>query len=218
MSSRSPVSKNLSRLNSHFGKFVHIETKHIWLQNATKKSNHRTMRRSPFENQPCSAAQALGEIGEWWTLLILREAFFGTQRFTDFQERLGIARNILTARLSKLVATGILTRQIAPGRGNPRLYRLTAKGRDTLPVFIALSQWGDRWINSGGREPIRILEAATGQEIDKLRIRSREGRPLEARDMRVVPGPGADSATRRRFGGARSSADAPDAASSFAKG
>jgi DNA-binding HxlR family transcriptional regulator len=176
------------------------------------------MRRSPFENQLCSAAQALSEIGEWWTLLILREAFFGTQRFTDFQERLGIARNILTARLNKLVATGVLTRQTGPGRGNPRFYRLTAKGRDTLPVFIALSQWGDRWIKSGGREPIRILEAATGQEIDRLRIWSREGRPLEARDMRVVPGPGADSATRRRFGGAHASADAPDTASSFANG
>ena len=176
------------------------------------------MRRSPFENQTCSAAQALSEIGEWWTLLILREAFFGTQRFTDFQERLGIARNILTARLNKLVETGILTRQSAPGRGNPRLYRLTAKGRDTLPVFIALTQWGDRWINSGGNEPIRIVETATGQEIDRLRILARDGRPLEARDMRVIPGPGADSDIRRRFGGASPAAETADAASSFVKG
>jgi len=175
------------------------------------------MRRSPFENQTCSAAQALSEIGEWWTLLILREAFFGTQRFTDFQERLGIARNILTARLNKLVETGILTRQSAPGRGNPRLYRLTAKGRDTLPVFIALTQWGDRWINSGGKAPIRILEAATGQEIDGLRVCARDGRPLAAREMRIVPGPGADPGIQRRFGGAGLAAVAPDSTSSFLK-
>jgi DNA-binding HxlR family transcriptional regulator len=199
------------------GEFVHIETNHIWLQNTTKKSNTRTMRRSPFENQTCSAAQALSEIGEWWTLLILREAFFGTQRFTDFQERLGIARNILTARLNKLVEKGILTRQSAPGRGNPRLYRLTAKGRDTLPVFIALTQWGDRWINGGGKAPIRILEAATGQEIDTLRACARDGRPLAARDMRIVPGPGADPGIRRRFGGAGLAAEAADVASSFLK-
>jgi len=174
------------------------------------------MPRSPFENQLCSAAQALSEIGEWWTLLILREAFFGTQRFTDFQARLGIARNILTARLNKLVATGILTRQTAPGRGNPRLYRLTAKGRDTLPVFIALAQWGDCWINEG-KAPIRILEVATGQEIDRLRICARDGRPLAARDMRIVPGPGADPEIRRRFGGADAAAGPLHAASSFFK-
>jgi DNA-binding HxlR family transcriptional regulator len=204
--------------DSHRSEFVHIETNHIWLQNTTKKSNSRAMRRSPFENQLCSAAQALSEIGEWWTLLILREAFFGTQRFTDFQARLGIARNILTTRLNGLVDTGILTRQIAPGRGNPRLYRLTAKGRDTLTVFIALTQWGDRWINSEGRAPIRILEAATGAEIDRLRLCARDGRPLAAREMRIVPGPGADAQIRRRFGGGDAGSEPTEAASSFFEG
>jgi DNA-binding HxlR family transcriptional regulator len=162
------------------------------------------MKRSSFENQVCSVADALSEVGEWWTLLILREAFFGTQRFTDFQARLGIARNILTARLNKLVATGILIPQAAGGRGNPRLYRLTEKGREVLPVFIALMQWGDRWINDGGKTPVRVVEAATGEEIAHLELRSRDGRPLAAREMRIVPGPGADPATRRRFGDPRS--------------
>lgn len=176
------------------------------------------MRRSPLENQVCSAAQALGELGEWWTLLILREAFFGTQRFTDFQERLGIARNILSARLNKLVEVGILTRRSATGRGNPRLYRLTDKGRDALPVFIALMQWGDRWINNDGKAPVRIVEAATGLEIAPLQVGARDGRPLAAREMRVVPGPGADADIRRRFGAAPSRAEAPDAASAFRRG
>jgi len=176
------------------------------------------MRRSPLENQVCSVAQALGELGEWWTLLILREAFFGTQRFTDFQERLGIARNILSARLNKLVKSGILTCAAAAGRGNPRLYRLTEKGRDVLPVFIALMQWGDQWLSNNGKAPVLIVESATGRDIERLRVRASDGRPLAARDMRVVPGPGADVEIRRRFGAAPSRAEQPDAASSFRRG
>ncbi len=152
------------------------------------------MARSPFEDQVCSVAQALAEIGERWTLLILREAFFGTQRFTDFQQRLGIARNILAARLDKLVTLGILTVQNAEGRGNPRLYRLTEKGRDAIPAFIALMQWGDRWIAGEAKAPIRVVEAATGVEIDRLVVRARDGRPLAAREMRVIAGPGAPQA------------------------
>ena len=176
------------------------------------------MKRSPFENQVCSVADALSEIGEWWTLLILREAFFGTQRFTDFQARLGIARNILTTRLNKLAETGILTRHSAPGRGNPRLYRLTAKGREILPVFIALMQWGDCWINHDGKAPVRVIEAATGEEIERLLVRSRDGRALAARDMRIVPGPGANADIRQRFGLADLASEQPEAAFSFRRG
>jgi DNA-binding HxlR family transcriptional regulator len=173
------------------------------------------MQNLPFENQRCSVAAALGEVGEWWTLLILREAFFGTARFTDFQANLGIARNILTARLTKLVETGILTRRLASGRGNPRLYRLTDKGREILPIFIALMQWGDRWINNEDNAPIRILDAATGEEIEPVRVRSRDGRPLAAREMRVVPGPGADADIRQRFGPAALASEQPETAFSL---
>jgi DNA-binding HxlR family transcriptional regulator len=176
------------------------------------------MKRSPFENQVCSVADALSEVGEWWTLLILREAFFGTQRFTDFQARLGIARNILSARLNKLVETGILIPHVAAGRGNPRLYRLTEKGGAVLPVFIALMQWGDRWINNGGKAPIRIVEAATGEEIEPIRVCSRDGRPLAAREKRVVPRPGADADIRQRFGGAALAGEQPETAFSVRGG
>jgi DNA-binding HxlR family transcriptional regulator len=173
------------------------------------------MKGSSFDNQVCSVADALSEVGEWWTLLILREAFFGTQRFTDFQARLGIARNILSARLNKLVETGILVPHVAAGRGNPRLYRLTEKGREVLPVFIALMQWGDRWINNEGNAPIRILEAATGEEIEPVRVRSRDGRPLAAREMRIVPGPGADADIRQRFGPTALAGEQPETAFSL---
>ncbi|WP_158812750.1 helix-turn-helix domain-containing protein [Methylocapsa sp. S129] len=176
------------------------------------------MQTPPFEDQPCSVAQALGEIGERWTLLILREAFFGMQRFTDFQARLGVARNILTARLNKLVATGILTRNVAPGRGNPRFYRLTEKGRDVLPAFIALMQWGDRWIAGEAKAPVRVVDTATGEEIARLRVCARDGRPLVAREMRVVPGPGADVSIHRRFGATASGGEAPEAAFAFRRG
>jgi DNA-binding HxlR family transcriptional regulator len=173
------------------------------------------MARSPFEDQVCSVAQALAEIGERWTLLILREAFFGTQRFTDFQQRLGIARNILAARLDKLVTLGILTVQDAEGRGNPRLYRLTEKGRDAIPAFIALMQWGDRWIAGEAKAPIRVVEAATGVEIDRLVVRAKDGRPLVPREMRVIAGPGADGETKARFSGL--AADKPQAGFSFGR-
>src|SRR5260370_3934835 len=194
---------------------VHIETNHVWLQSATKKSRPPGMARAPFEDQVCSVAQALAEIGERWTLLILREAFFGTQRFTDFQQRLGIARNILAARLDKLVTLGILTVQNAEGRGNPRLYRLTEKGRDAIPAFIALMQWGDRWIAGEAKAPIRVVEAATGVEVDRLVVRARDGRPLVAREMRVVAGPGADAETKERLG--ELAADQPQAGFSFGR-
>jgi DNA-binding HxlR family transcriptional regulator len=164
------------------------------------------MRRSPLKDQVCSVAQALAELGGWWTLLILREAFFGTQRFTDFRDRLGVAPNILSARLSSLVESGVLSCAAASGRGNPRLYRLTDKGRDALPVFITLMQWGDRWINNDGKAPVVVIEAATGKAIEPVRVRAGDGRPLAARDLKIVHGPAAPADIRRRFGSAVSSA------------
>jgi DNA-binding HxlR family transcriptional regulator len=160
------------------------------------------MRRSPQESQVCSIARALGELGERWTLLILREAYFGTRQFTEFHRRLGVARNILTARLNGLVKAGILTRAVAPGRGGPRVYRLTDKGRDALPAFVALMQWGDRWLDEGREAPVIIVEAATGRPIEAVCVRAGDGRPLAPRELRVIAGPGASAEIRQRFGAA----------------
>jgi len=92
-----------------------------------------------------SVAAAVSEVGDRWTFLVLREAFYGVQRFTDMHANLGIARNILSNRLSRLVDRGILTRQ-ADGTSQVPRYRLTAKGRDLYPVALALMQWADRWV------------------------------------------------------------------------
>lgn len=158
------------------------------------------MRNASFESQTCSIARTLEVIGEWWTLLIVREAFFGTQRFTDFEKNLGIAKNVLAERLRKLVEAGVMRREAVAARGNPQLYQLTEKGRDLLPIAIALMQWGDQWINGRGQAPVRIRERATQDEIGPLVVRNKQGRPLMLDDIEVVPGPGASDAICRRFG------------------
>src|SRR5215217_2183459 len=96
----------------------------------------------------CSIARTLGVVGEKWTLLVLREAFYGVRRFDDFHAALGCARNLLSARLKTLVAEGLLDKQgYRDDRGRRREeYRLTEKGRGLLPAVVALMQWGDRWV------------------------------------------------------------------------
>src|ERR1700722_11393546 len=111
------------------------------------------MRRKTFAHMNCSIARALEQIGEWWTFLIVREALMGTRRFDRFQANLGIARNILAARLKKLVARGILERVVAPDDGRRVEYRMTAKGRALFPVLMALREWGDRWVVGANGAP-----------------------------------------------------------------
>src|SRR5947208_5704001 len=103
------------------------------------------MRRASFADMNCSIARALEVVGEWWTLLILRDAFFGITRFDDFQRRLGIARNILTVRLATLVENGIMERREYDIRGRAD-YVLTPKGRALWPALTTLREWGDEWL------------------------------------------------------------------------
>jgi DNA-binding HxlR family transcriptional regulator len=148
----------------------------------------------------CSIARTLDWVGEPWTLLIVREAFFGTQQFTEFERNLGIAKNVLSARLRKLVEADILDRTAVSGRGNPQLYALTDKGRDLFPVLIALMQWGDRWI-AQGKAPVRVVNRKTQAEIAPMNLRDGRGRVLSSKDLAILPGPGANRAIARRFGG-----------------
>jgi DNA-binding HxlR family transcriptional regulator len=157
------------------------------------------MRHSEFPSQVCSVARSLEIVGEWWTLLVVREAFFGTERFSDFEANLGIAKNVLTDRLNTLVDAGVMRRTPVPGRGNPVRYSLTDQGRDLLPVLVALMQWGDRWVN-GGKAPVRVLERTSGKEVALVRVTNSGGAKLGARDVVIVPGPGADAALKNRFG------------------
>jgi DNA-binding HxlR family transcriptional regulator len=103
-----------------------------------------------YETQNCSAARTLEIVGERWTLLIVRDALFrGVTRFADFQRSLGLARNVLAARLDRLVEVGLMERRPAPGVSYQE-YVLTEKGRDLQPVLVALTHWGDRWAAPAG--------------------------------------------------------------------
>ena len=168
------------------------------------------MRRKTFAHMNCSIARALEQIGEWWTFLIVREALMGTRRFDRFQSNLGIARNILAARLKKLVARGILERAAAPGDPRRGEYRLTEKGRALFPVLMALREWGDRHVVAPGRVPVIVVDRVNSQPIE-VRVRSRDGRPIEWLDARMIPGPGAQAALRARLTRPRKSAAAPAA-------
>ncbi len=147
----------------------------------------------------CSVADALGLIGEGWTILIIREAFFGSRRFEDFQKHLGIARNILTIRLQKLVEGGILERKPIKEGAKRHEYKLTQMGRDLYPVLITLTQWGDRWLCTENGAPVKFVERDTGKEIAKVTIQNKNGKEIKARDLVLIPGPGATDETRKRL-------------------
>jgi DNA-binding HxlR family transcriptional regulator len=155
------------------------------------------MGRTRFADMHCGIAQALEVIGDWWTLLIVRDAFFGVRRFADFARSLGIARNILTARLQHLVDHGIFERVDVGTTGQRYEYRLTPKGEDLLPVLVALREWSDEWVFGRGNEPIVVQDRRTGKRVPRMRPLGADGRPLSRRDLRVVAGPGASAQTRR---------------------
>jgi DNA-binding HxlR family transcriptional regulator len=123
------------------------------------------MRRASFEDMNCSVARSLEIIGEWWTLLILRDAFRGVHRFYDFLSSLGIARNVLAVRLTKLVEHDILERRPVAGHAGRHEYRLTEKGRDLQPVLLALLRWGDRW-TAEDEPPVVLDHTGCGHDAD----------------------------------------------------
>lgn len=157
------------------------------------------MPKNKLNDLNCSIANALDLIGEWWTILILREAFFGTRRFEDFQLHLGIARNILTARLRKLCDSGVLERVPVKAGAKRQEYQLTKMGRDLQPTLIALTQWGDRWLHTSDGAPVKFIERASGEEIADIAVLSKDGRELKARELALIPGPGATAKTRERL-------------------
>jgi DNA-binding HxlR family transcriptional regulator len=156
------------------------------------------MARKRFSEMNCSAAQALEQIGDWWTLLIVREAFYGTATFSGFQEQLGIARNILTERLVSLVENGIMRREQTRPDVDRYTYHLTPKGQALLPMLVALMQWGDAWV-FGGEGPLRLIDAEKREPIAALKVQAADGRTLSPKDLRFRPGSGANETTLARF-------------------
>ena len=147
------------------------------------------MKLKSFQDMDCSLAQALEIVGERWTLLILRDAFFGIHRFDDFQGRLGIARNILSMRLARLVEEGILERRPLSTGGRRAEYHLTAKGKALQPVLVALTQWGDRWYPGACGSRIEFVERDSGEPIPPVQVLAGDGRVLAPREIGVrAPG------------------------------
>jgi DNA-binding HxlR family transcriptional regulator len=141
----------------------------------------------------CSLARTLAVVGDWWTLLIVRDAFLGVRRFGDFQKSLGIAKNILATRLERLATNGIIERG---GSEKRPVYRLTEKGRALLPAMVALMQWGDRFV-SANKPPV-IVTDERGRQVASVQLKSGGGE-VSAESVRFHPGPGATPRTRAFF-------------------
>jgi DNA-binding HxlR family transcriptional regulator len=132
----------------------------------------------------CSIASALDIVGEPWTLLIVRDAFYGVRRFDDFQENLGIARNVLTARLKKLVEAGVFRKTAYRQRPLRHEYRLTEKGAALFTVIVGLKQWGDRFGTAArGGKPMDLVDRGDGRPLEPLLIDADTGQRLELTEI-----------------------------------
>ena len=149
-----------------------------------------TMLGRNYEGQNCSIAKSLELIGERWTMLIVREVFLGNRRFDEIATRLNIARNVLTARLTRLVDEGVLTKVRYQERPERFEYRFTEKGIDLWPVIVSLLQFGDRYYAPDG-PPVVLTHKDCGGQVDEHRICAKCGERLTARDVTGEPGPGA---------------------------
>ncbi|HUH70970.1 MAG TPA: helix-turn-helix domain-containing protein [Mycobacterium sp.] len=149
--------------------------------------------RQNYSAENCSVKRALDVVGEKWTLLVLREAFYGARRFEQFQARVGCARNLLSERLNTLIKAGVMRRvpYREPGQRERHEYRLTQKGLDLLPAVIALMQWGDRWEADPDGPPVEITHRDCGHPVELVLRCTHDHAPLTAHDTEPRPGPGA---------------------------
>ena len=152
------------------------------------------MLRHDYPGLDCSVAKALEVIGERWSLLIVRDVMHGHRRFGEMQESLGIARNVLSARLQRLVDEDILERRAYQENPPRHEYFLTEKGLDLWPALIALLHWGDRYSAGPEGPPRLIVHKECGGPVNERGICERCGQVLTARDAKQVPGPGLEKA------------------------
>ncbi len=148
-----------------------------------------------YDTQNCSIARSLEVVGERWSLLLVRDLMLGYHRFDELQERLGIARNVLAARLDRLAEEGVIERRLYQERPARHEYHLTEKGRDLWPVIVGLLSWGDRYLVQS--PPVLLEHRGCGGAVDDRRMCERCRAELTLRDVTVRPGPGA----RRPHGG-----------------
>jgi len=156
------------------------------------------MKRMSFRKMQCPIARTLERVGEWWSILILRDALHGFTRFDQFQESLGIAPNMLTRRLNALVEAGILERRRYSDRPRRYEYVLTERGRDFQPVIVAMYAWGNKHFAPEGAS-VLLVDSKTGKPADPVLVDRRTGREVIDPAFRFAPGPAASAAVRRRL-------------------
>jgi len=165
------------------------------------------MQRKSFGDMPCPIARSLERVGEWWSILILRDAFHGLTRFDQFQKSLDIAPNMLTRRLNALVESGLLERRRYSERPPRDEYLLTEMGRDFRPVLWSLLAYGNRHFAPEGASVV-IVDSETGAVADPVLVDRASGRPLIAPAYRTAAGPAATEGVRRRYAVRRTEATA----------
>ena len=156
------------------------------------------MKRKSFRKMQCPVARSLERIGEWWSILIIRDALHGLTRFDQFEESLGIAPNMLARRLGALVDAGILDKRRYNERPPRYEYILTERGRDFKPVIVAMQAWGNKYFAPEGTS-VLIIDAKTGNVADPVLVDRKTGRPLTSPEYVVAPGPAAGEGTRRKL-------------------
>lgn len=147
------------------------------------------VKRTSFEHDDCPIARSLDAIGDWWSMLIIREALFGVSRFSEFQKKLGLAKNILTVRLRALVDQGILKTAPASDGSAYQEYLLTPKGRGVFPILVALRQWSEEFDERPEEIATILVDKENGRPVRKLELHSQDGRLLGAGDITLKPRP-----------------------------
>jgi DNA-binding HxlR family transcriptional regulator len=156
------------------------------------------MQKKNFSDMQCPIARSLERVGEWWSILVLREAFYGSKRFDEFQKNLDIATNMLSRRLSGLVEQGLLERRQYCEKPPRYEYVLTPRGRDFRPVLLTLLDWGNKHFATEGIGA-ELVERASGKPVDLVLVDAHTGRRISPAEHAVMPGPQASEGMRRRL-------------------
>ncbi|GLQ93371.1 winged helix-turn-helix transcriptional regulator [Dyella acidisoli] len=155
------------------------------------------MQRTSFGDMHCPIARSLERVGEWWSILILRDAFLGATRFDEFQDSLGIAPNMLTRRLRALTDAGLLERRRYSEKPPRYEYVLTPRGRDFRPVLLALMAWGNRHFAPEG-PAMQLIDERTGDAVEPVMVDAKTGDLIDRKHHAMHAGPAADARMRAR--------------------
>jgi DNA-binding HxlR family transcriptional regulator len=170
-----------------------------------------------LEDRECPLSATLGLVGEWWTLLLLHDAFDGYTRFDQFQENLGISSSLLTSRLKRLVSVGLLERRQYQSKPVRHEYVLTELGRSLRPVIVALAAWGNTRLEPAQRTMV-LVDSKTGVEAEPILVDRATGRPVDGPDFVFTAGPAASQPFRDRYSGRPAPAVARGSRSRRARG